>query len=134
MPRPVAGSCPPPVPSDDTEQTRTRIRFVAACLIPSAASPAFGQSLSQPESDARAARGQEGLGRLAFAGGTWLPDGMAKTITMLALMAALLAFSTACFGLFQGKSDSPSSNPCAGLVGQEKIDCEERERGEDRLM
>jgi hypothetical protein len=59
---------------------------------------------------------------------------MAKTVTMLVMMAALLAFSTACFGLFKGKSESPGSDPCAGLVGQEKIDCEERARGESRVM
>jgi hypothetical protein len=59
---------------------------------------------------------------------------MAKTITMLAMMAALLAISTACSGLFNGKSESPASDPCAGLVGQEKVNCEERVRGEDRLM
>jgi hypothetical protein len=59
---------------------------------------------------------------------------MVKTITMLALMGLLLALSTGCFGLFQGKSESPTANPCAGLAGQEKIDCEERARGENRLM
>jgi hypothetical protein len=59
---------------------------------------------------------------------------MAKTLVMLTLMAALVGATTACFGLFSGKSDKDATNPCAGLVAQEKIDCEERARGESRSM
>jgi hypothetical protein len=50
---------------------------------------------------------------------------------MLAMMAALFGASTACFGLFQDDSKKPaSSDPCAGLIGQERIDCESRAAGQ----
>jgi hypothetical protein len=71
---------------------------------------------------------------LAFSRAAWLAGRMAKTIAMLTLMAALVGATTACFGLFQGKSDEGKTDPCAGLVGQEKEDCEKRIRGETRLM
>lgn len=51
---------------------------------------------------------------------------MAKTIVMLAAMVVLVGASTACFGVFG--SDKPSTqDPCAGLVGQARSDCEARQ-------
>jgi hypothetical protein len=56
---------------------------------------------------------------------------MGKRVAMLAMMAALFGASTACFGLFQDDSKRPaSSDPCAGLIGQERIDCESRAAGQ----
>jgi len=54
---------------------------------------------------------------------------MTKTIVMLAGLAGVLAFGTACFGLF-GSSKPQSETTvqaCAGLSGQAKIDCEKRQ-------
>jgi hypothetical protein len=59
---------------------------------------------------------------------------MRKRIVMLSALAVLAGASTACFGLFT-KSDDPapapaSSDPCAGLTGQARTDCETRRSGQ----
>jgi len=46
-----------------------------------------------------------------------------KTIVMLAGLAAVLAFGTACFQMFSSESKVEA---CAGLSGQALIDCENR--------
>lgn len=57
---------------------------------------------------------------------------MTKTAVMITGIAGVLAFGTACFGLF-GTSKPPAadsgSEACAGLSGQAKIDCEKRQGG-----
>ena len=58
---------------------------------------------------------------------------MAKTITRLVLLATLFTLAAGCSGA-QGKTGSPGADPCGGLAGQERINCEERQRGENRLM
>jgi hypothetical protein len=55
---------------------------------------------------------------------------MTKTILMLAGLGGVLAFGTACFGLFGGSKPPAAesgSQACAGLSGQAKIDCEKRQ-------
>jgi uncharacterized membrane protein len=52
-----------------------------------------------------------------------------KTVVMLAGLAAAFAALTACFGMFS-KEPSPAETQveaCAGLSGQAKIDCEQRQ-------
>ncbi len=52
-----------------------------------------------------------------------------KTIEMLIGLAAAFAVMTACFGMFS-KSPPPAETrveACAGLSGQAKIDCEQRQ-------
>jgi uncharacterized membrane protein len=52
-----------------------------------------------------------------------------KTIVMLIGLAAAFAAITACFGMFS-KSPPPAETQveaCAGLSGQAKIDCEQRQ-------
>lgn len=54
---------------------------------------------------------------------------MTKTIVMLLGLAGVFAAGTACFGLFNGKSDREERSAveaCAGLSGQAKVDCEQR--------
>lgn len=53
---------------------------------------------------------------------------MTKRIVMLALLAGLAGASTACFGLFSRSDDAPaaSHDPCAGLIGAARADCEAR--------
>lgn len=80
----------------------------------------------------RVSEARRGGVALAFPRAAWLAGRMAKTIVMLAMMAALVGATTACFGLFKG--DDKPTDPCGGLVGQEKVDCEKKARGETRLM
>lgn len=51
-----------------------------------------------------------------------------KTTVMLIGLAGVLAFGTACFGLFTRSSPPADSEieACAGLDGQAKTDCEKR--------
>ena len=52
-----------------------------------------------------------------------------KTLVMLVGLAAAFAAITACFGLFS-KDPEPAKTQveaCAGLSGQAKIDCEQRQ-------
>jgi hypothetical protein len=52
-----------------------------------------------------------------------------KTMLMLAGLAGVLAFGTACFGLFSAPEPAPAKSTvaaCAGLAGQALIDCERR--------
>jgi hypothetical protein len=53
---------------------------------------------------------------------------MTKRITMLAILAVVAGASTACFGLFSKEDSAPrtTSDPCAGLTGQARADCEAR--------
>lgn len=54
---------------------------------------------------------------------------MAKRVVMLAALGSIFLLGTACFGLFTKSSDSstPSNvEACAGLSGQAKVDCEQR--------
>jgi hypothetical protein len=56
---------------------------------------------------------------------------MMKTIVMLLGLAGVFAAGTACFGLFSSSKPEPSDTTveaCAGLSGQAKIDCEQRQR------
>jgi hypothetical protein len=48
-----------------------------------------------------------------------------KTIVMLASLALVLGAGTACFGLFS-KKEPAATDPCAGLTGQAKADCESK--------
>lgn len=54
---------------------------------------------------------------------------MTKTILMLVGLAAVFAAGTACFGIFTRTDSSEASRveACAGLSGQAKIDCEQRQ-------
>ena len=53
---------------------------------------------------------------------------MRKTIVMLTGLAAVFAVGTACSSMFSGGSDpAPAADPCAGLSGQAKADCEQRQ-------
>jgi uncharacterized membrane protein len=50
-----------------------------------------------------------------------------KTIVMVAALGGVLAGGTACFGLFSdSKKETSTSDPCAGLSGQARTDCEAR--------
>ena len=55
---------------------------------------------------------------------------MLKTTFMLIGLAAVVGAGAACFGLFSGGSRDPAAieQSCAGLEGQAKIDCENRNR------
>ncbi len=50
-----------------------------------------------------------------------------KNLFMIAALAIVLGFGTACFGLFTGGNE-PSQEAeipeCAGLSGQARVDCE----------
>lgn len=55
---------------------------------------------------------------------------MTKTIVMLLGLAGVFAAGTACFGLFSSSSPPPPETTpaaCAGLSGQAKTDCEQRQ-------
>ncbi len=55
---------------------------------------------------------------------------MTKRIVMLSLLAALAGASTACFGLFSRSDDAPATHdPCAGLTGEARAECEARTSG-----
>ncbi|HEY8515515.1 MAG TPA: hypothetical protein VIS07_08375 [Candidatus Binatia bacterium] len=54
---------------------------------------------------------------------------MTKRIAMLATLALFAGASTACFGLFTREDPAPSTSstdPCAGLTGAARADCESR--------
>ena len=53
---------------------------------------------------------------------------MAKRVVMLSALGGIFLLGTACFGLFTKKDSSASSTveACAGLSGQAKVDCEQR--------
>jgi len=58
---------------------------------------------------------------------------MTKRIVMLGALAVLAGASTACFGLFTKSDPAPApaaSDPCAGLTGQARTDCETRSTGQ----
>ena len=54
---------------------------------------------------------------------------MIKRVVMLAALGGIFLLGTACFGLFTESSDSSTSSveACAGLSGQAKVDCEQRQ-------
>ena len=57
---------------------------------------------------------------------------MTKTIVMLASLALFAGASTACFGLFSSDSDKKTiQDPCQGLSGQAKADCEKKKSAND---
>ena len=50
-----------------------------------------------------------------------------KNLIMIAALAVVLGFGTACFGVFTGGSEPAQEAEiaeCAGLGGQARIDCE----------
>jgi len=56
---------------------------------------------------------------------------MVKTILMLIGLAVVVASGTACFGLFGPPKERPAgtaTEECAGLAGEAKTACEERQR------
>ncbi len=55
---------------------------------------------------------------------------MLKTTLMLIALAGVIGAGAACFGMFSDKSRDPAAieQSCAGLEGQAKIDCENRNR------
>ncbi len=55
---------------------------------------------------------------------------MTKTIAMLIGLAGAVAAGVACAGLFSSQKPPPAETQveaCAGLSGQAKIDCEQRQ-------
>jgi len=57
---------------------------------------------------------------------------MTKRFVMFAILAVVAGASTACFGLFSSKDPAPktTTDPCAGLTGQARTDCETRAGGQ----
>jgi hypothetical protein len=54
---------------------------------------------------------------------------MNRDALMLAGLAAVVAFGTACFGMFSDSKDKPAAvQSCEGLEGQAKIDCEKNKK------
>jgi hypothetical protein len=55
---------------------------------------------------------------------------MTKTILMLTALGGVFLLGTACAGLFTKTSDQSESSKvaaCAGLSGQAKVECEQRQ-------
>ena len=51
-----------------------------------------------------------------------------KTLVMLFALAGVFAAGTACFGLFsKDPAAQTTAEECAGLSGQAKVDCEQRQ-------
>ena len=54
---------------------------------------------------------------------------MLRTTLHVTGLALVFAAGVACFGLFSSNdADRAPADPCAGLTGQAKVDCEQRPR------
>ncbi len=54
---------------------------------------------------------------------------MLRTTLHVTGLALVFAAGVACFGLFSSNdADRAPADPCAGLTGQAKVDCEQQQR------